>query len=204
MWKSDQTLIALTIEEAQQLSPEHQVPSEVEAKPWHNNLLDVLEADLAEPSVHETISRIVDAPSMELDTENLTACPTSEVFAGPEPNSISKSTPAAPSISPDVPGDRDRFSLSIFTIEVDGKPTLAFEAKRYSEAEAICQGEQLRTKLSALGSGDFPLVPGENAILVVRLANRDEAARYKQAAAGSDSTDDLLLVYLVELDGKGQ
>jgi len=26
----------------------------------------------------------------------------------------------------------DRLSLSIFTIEIDGKPTLAFEAKRYS------------------------------------------------------------------------
>ena len=98
----------------------------------------------------------------------------------------------------------DRLSLSTFTIEVDGKPTLAFEAKRYSEAEAICQGEQLRTKLSALESGDFAFAPGENAILDVRLANRDEAARYKQAAAGSHSTDDLLLVYLVELDGEGR
>ncbi len=130
--------IAWTIQEARELSPERRVPA------------------------HEMIARIVDAPSMELDTENLTACPTSEVVAGPNPNTISKSTQAAPSISPDVAGDRDRFSLSIFTIEVDGKPTLAFEAKRYSEAEAICQGEQLRTKLSALKSGDFPLAPGEN------------------------------------------
>jgi hypothetical protein len=52
----------------------------------------------------------------------------------------------------------DRLSLSIFTIEVDGKPRLAFEAKRYSEA--------------------------------------------RQAADASQSNDDdLLLVYLVELDG---
>jgi hypothetical protein len=199
MWKSDHTLIAWTIEEAQQLSPEHQVPSEVEAKPWLNNLLDVLEGDLAEPSVHEMISRIVDTPSMELDTENLTACPTSEVVAGPNPNTISKSTQAAPSISPDVLGDRGQLSLSIFTIEVDGKPTLAFKAKRYSEAKAICQGKQLRTKLSALKSSDFPLAPEENSILDVRLARRDEAALYKQAAA-RQSTDDLLLVYLVELE----
>ncbi len=62
---------------------------------------------------------------------------------------------------------------------------LAFKAKRYSEAEAICQGKQLRTKLSALRSGDFPLAPEENSILDVRLAHRDEAALYKQAAAGS-------------------
>jgi hypothetical protein len=168
-----------TIQEARELSPEHQVPA------------------------HETISLIVDSPSIELDTEDLTACPTSEVVTGPEPNTISKFTRDAPSISPDVPGDRGRFSLSIFTIEVDGKPTLAFGAKRYSEAEAICRDEQLRTKLGSLGSGDFPL-SGENSILDVRLANRDEAALYKQAAAGSQSTDDLLLVYLVELDSEGQ
>jgi hypothetical protein len=168
-----------TIQEARELSPEHQVPA------------------------HETISLIVDSPSIELDAEDLTACPTSEVVTGPEPNTISKFTRDAPSISLDVPGDRGRFSLSIFTIEVDGKPTLAFGAKRYSEADAICRDEQLRTKLGSLGSGDFPL-SGENSILDVRLANRDEAALYKQAAAGSQSTDDLLLVYLVELDGEGQ
>jgi hypothetical protein len=170
-----------TIQEARELSPEHQVLA------------------------HETISLIEASPSIELDTEDLTACPTSEVVTGPEPNTISKFTRDAPSISPDVPGDRGRFSLSIFTIEVDGKPTLAFGAKRYSEAEAISRDEQLRTKLGSLKSGDFPL-SGENSILDVRLANRDEAALYKQAAPGSQSTDDLhlLLVYLVELDGEGQ
>jgi hypothetical protein len=165
---------------ARELSPEHQVPA------------------------HETIPLIVDSPSIELDTEILTACSTSEVVAGSKPNTISKSTQGAPSISPDVPRDRGQLSLSIFTIEVDGKPTFAFKAKRYSEAETICQGEQLRTKLSALKSGDFPLAPEENSILDVRLAHRDEAALYKQAAPGSQSTDDLLLVYLVELDGEGQ
>jgi hypothetical protein len=36
------------------------------------------------------------------------------------------------------------------------------------------------------------------------MCGRVEATVYKQAAAGSHSTDDLLLVYLVELDGEGQ
>ena len=94
----------------------------------------------------------------------------------------------------------DRLSRSIFTIEVDGKPTLAFEAKRYSEAEAICGDEGLRAKLSLLKSGDVP-VCGDNAILDVRLAHPDEAALYNQAVGASPSTDDLILVYLVELDG---
>jgi hypothetical protein len=56
----------------------------------------------------------------------------------------------------------DRLSLSIFTIEVDGKATLAFEAKRYSGAEAICGDEGLRTKLSLSELGDAP-VCGDNA-----------------------------------------
>ena len=95
-----------------------------------------------------------------------------------------------------------RLSLSILTIEVDGKLTLAFEAKRHSEAEAICGDEGLRAKLSLLKSGDVPLC-GDNAILDVRLAHPDEAALYRQAASASQSTDDLMLVYLVELDGPG-
>jgi hypothetical protein len=66
-----------------------------------------------------------------------------------------------------------RLSLSIFTIEVDGKPTLAFEAKRYSEAEAICGDEGLRAKLSLLKSGGVPLC-GDNALLDVRLAHPDK------------------------------
>jgi hypothetical protein len=58
-------------------------------------------------------------------------------------------------------------SLSIFTIEVDGKPVLAFGARRYSEAQAICTDEQLRTKLSSLKSDTVPLC-GDNAILRAR------------------------------------
>jgi hypothetical protein len=95
---------------------------------------------------------------------------------------------------------KDRLSLSIFTIEIDGKPTLAFGAKRYSEAEDICRDEALRAKLSLLKSGDVQIC-GDNALLDVRLAHPDEAAFYRQTAGTSQSTDDLLLVYLVELDG---
>ena len=91
----------------------------------------------------------------------------------------------------------DRLSLSIVTIEVDGTPVLAFGAKRYSEARAICTNEQLRTRLSSLKSGAVPLC-GDNAILRVRLAHPKEAAVYRQAT--SQSTEDLMLVYLVRFD----
>jgi hypothetical protein len=92
-----------------------------------------------------------------------------------------------------------RLSQSIFTIEVDGRPTVAFASKRYSEAEAICANEGLRARLSLLKSGHAP-VCDDNAALRLRLANPDEAAFYWKAAGASQPTDDLMLVYLVELD----
>ena len=95
----------------------------------------------------------------------------------------------------------DRLSLSIFTIEVDGKPTLAFEPKRCSGAQAICEDEELTAKLSLLKSGDVPIC-ADKALLDVRLARPDEAALYRQAARASQSTDNLMLVYLVEVDGQ--
>ena len=93
----------------------------------------------------------------------------------------------------------DRFSLSIFTIEIDGKPTIAFEAKKYSEAETICHDEALQARLRVMKSGKVP-VCGDNAILEVRLANPDEAVLYRQAAGASKSTEELMIVYLIELD----
>jgi hypothetical protein len=98
-------LIDWTMQEARQLIPEHHKPGELEAKPSLSEVLEVLEGERAEPSAHEAISRIVDPPSIELDTEDLTAHPTSEVVAGPKLNPISESTQAAPSVSPDVPDD---------------------------------------------------------------------------------------------------
>jgi hypothetical protein len=93
----------------------------------------------------------------------------------------------------------DRLSMSTFTIEVDGRPTIAFKARKYAEAETICEDEELRARLRLLKSGQLP-VCGDNATLVVRLARPDEAALYSQAASASPSTDDVMLVYLVELD----
>ena len=50
-----------------------------------------------------------------------------------------------------------------------------------------------------LRSGGVP-VYDNNSILDVRLARPNEAALYRKAADASQSPDDLLLIYLVELD----
>jgi hypothetical protein len=38
---------------------------------------------------------------------------------------------------------KETLSLSIFTIEADRKPLLAFAAKKYQEAEAFCEDDRV-------------------------------------------------------------
>ncbi|MGY0576034.1 hypothetical protein ACTGJ9_037590 [Bradyrhizobium sp. RDM12] len=92
----------------------------------------------------------------------------------------------------------EELSLSVFTIEVDRKPVVAFAARKYSEAEAICADERIRDKLSSARSGGKPLCD-ELATLRVRLANPDEKNRYREQSSAR-SADAGLSVYLVDLD----
>ena len=55
-----------------------------------------------------------------------------------------------------------RFTFSIFTIEINGRPTVALQAKRHTDAERLCEYGRLRTKLSTASP-------------VVRCRRRDEA-----------------------------
>jgi hypothetical protein len=87
----------------------------------------------------------------------------------------------------------------IFTVEVDGKPTLAF-AGHAREAAEICKEAWLRTDLSKLTSNGTPLcVPGST--LRARIADAIEMAVYQEAAKEAKSSEDLLIAYLIELDG---
>jgi hypothetical protein len=90
----------------------------------------------------------------------------------------------------------DKLSLSIFTLEADRKPVLAFRCKTYSEAETIGFDERLRAKLSTVKSGGIPLCD-DLAILRIRLANPDERNLYEKAVSRSE---DVRIVYLVDLD----
>jgi hypothetical protein len=69
---------------------------------------------------------------------------------------------------------RETLSLSIFTIEADRKPLLAFAAKKYQEAEAFCEDHRVPTKLRSVTSGGVQLCD-DRSILRVRLANPDES-----------------------------
>jgi hypothetical protein len=93
----------------------------------------------------------------------------------------------------------ETLSLSIFTIEADRKPLLAFGAKKYQEAEAFCTDERVRTKLRSVRSGGIP-VCDDHSILRVRLAKSDERARYHEQATPRPSLQNLAAVFLVDVD----
>ena len=94
-----------------------------------------------------------------------------------------------------------RFTLSIFTIEINGRPTLALQAKRHADAELLCEQGRLRTTLSTIKSHGIPLCDA-NAAMKVRLATAEEAVLYRQATQSTEPSRDTHIVYLVDdLDG---
>ena len=90
----------------------------------------------------------------------------------------------------------------MFTLEIDGKPTLVFGAKNLQEAHELCREEWLRADLSVLATDGVP-VCNARAKLTARIANEAETAIYLEAERAAERSDDIMLVYLVDLDGIG-
>ncbi len=92
----------------------------------------------------------------------------------------------------------DELSISIFTLEADRKPVLAFAAKKHHEAEAFRADERTLMKLMSVRSGGVQ-VCDEHSILRVRLAHPDERARYREQAA-SRSSKGIAAVFLIDVE----
>jgi hypothetical protein len=90
----------------------------------------------------------------------------------------------------------------VFTMEIDGKPTISFEAKNLREASELCKEDWLRADLSVLKSNGVSLCR-PHAKLRVRLANEKEMQIYQDEQRDVQASDDLVLAYLVALDGLG-
>jgi hypothetical protein len=89
-------------------------------------------------------------------------------------------------------------SLSIFTIEADRKPVLAFAAKKHEEADVFFRDERVRAKLKSARSGGVSLCD-DLSTLRIRLANAAERVRYRGKMATS-SIGDRAAVFLVDVD----
>jgi hypothetical protein len=90
---------------------------------------------------------------------------------------------------------------AIFTLDIGGRPTLAFEAKNLRESQQLCHEHWLRRDIADLMSNGAPLWDGK-ARLRARRSTENEIAVYREAArVAAQPQEDLLLAYLVELDG---
>jgi hypothetical protein len=89
----------------------------------------------------------------------------------------------------------------VFTLDVGGKPTLAFAASTHREALQMRKEKWLQADLISEKTNGIPVWDG-NAKLSVRAATDGEATLYGDGAAAAVPSDDLLLVYLIELDAQ--
>ena len=88
----------------------------------------------------------------------------------------------------------------VFVLVIDEVPILAFQARSMSEALQLGREVWLLEDLKRLTSERIPLWDGK-APIRTRSARPDEAARYHRGLAdGSQSSDELPLVFLVEID----
>ena len=93
----------------------------------------------------------------------------------------------------------DHLSQSIFTVEVDRKPVLAFQSRKHSEAEVVLADTQLRSQLELLKSAGKPLCDNYS-IFRIRMARADERQLFYKRNASILTTGGKLAVILVELD----
>ena len=100
-----------------------------------------------------------------------------------------------PSRQPDEPR-----SPQIFTLEINGRPTLVFEAMGLAEASGICLDADLRSDLRALTSDGIPIC-AEDANLSPRPATQEEIAAFKHAVELAPTSDEPTMAFLIKIDG---
>lgn len=88
----------------------------------------------------------------------------------------------------------------IFTLEVDGKPILAFEASSELEAQAFTELDELRSDLGLVTSNGDPVYTCGSK-LMARPANDDEASTYRYASKVDSDEGAPTFVFLVRVDG---
>jgi hypothetical protein len=90
--------------------------------------------------------------------------------------------------------------LKIFTLEINGRPTLAFEAAGLPEACEICRDVDLRADLGALTSDGIPIC-AEDATVIPRPAAQEEIAAFERAVKLAPTSDEPTMAFLMKIDG---
>jgi hypothetical protein len=88
----------------------------------------------------------------------------------------------------------------MFTLEIDGRPTLVFEARELAEATQIRLDGNLRSDLSALTFDGIPICT-ESATLNPRAAVQEKVAAFERAVKLAPDSDEPTMAFLVKIDG---
>jgi hypothetical protein len=91
-------------------------------------------------------------------------------------------------------------SARIFTLEINGRPTLVFEAMGLAEACEICLDADLRSDLRALTCDKLPICAND-ATLSPRPATQEEIATFKHAIKLAPTSDEPTMAFLIKIDG---
>lgn len=98
------------------------------------------------------------------------------------------------------PSSQQGLSTQVFTLEIDGKPTLVFKANGSAEAREICLDADLRLDLNALTSDGVPICT-EDAKLIPRPSLQPEIDAFKRAVKLAPASDEPIMTFLVKIDG---
>ena len=88
----------------------------------------------------------------------------------------------------------------VFTLEIDGRPTLAFEASDVTAASEICADPDLRLDLISLTSNGLPICALE-ASLTSRPATAEEFASFQRAVELAPPSLQPTMAFLIKVDG---
>ena len=90
----------------------------------------------------------------------------------------------------------------IATVEIDGRPTVAFEVRNSKEASQLLKEHWFLEDLQELRTNGSPLWDGKTP-LRSRVASEQEIEKYKaMAAEAEENTGDMVLAFLVPLDNE--
>lgn len=90
--------------------------------------------------------------------------------------------------------------VQIFALDIDGKPTLVFDAAGIEEAREMCRDDALRADLSTMTAQGIPICAIDSQ-LEARLASPAEVSAFEYAFQRAPPSEERTMAFLVNVDG---
>lgn len=91
-------------------------------------------------------------------------------------------------------------TAQVFVLEIDGRPTVVFDAPDADIARTMCVDDLLRTDLESMTTDGAPICYAHSR-LACRLASPRETAAFEYAHLRAPDSDDPTMVFLIKVDG---